>query len=82
MACIEIPTPVLPTLPGGLSLGVTLPGASFDVRLCCKILPFPAVVPPIPFSLPISPAFIATINSTIKSVQDYLDALAIPCPKE
>jgi hypothetical protein len=82
MACIDMPHPVLPTLPGGLSVGFTLPGASFDPKLCCKVLQFSAVLPPTPFAIPLNPGTIAAINAFIGEIQTFIDAIAVPCPKE
>jgi len=82
MACIDMPHPALPTLPGGLSVSFTLPGASFNPQLCCKILQFSAVLPPTPLGIPLNPGIIAAINTFIGQLQTYFDAIPVGCPKE
>jgi hypothetical protein len=82
MACIDMPHPALPTLPGGIGVGFTLPGVSFDPKLCCKVVQYSLVLPPVPFGIPLNPGFIATINTTIGQVNDFFAQLAVGCPKE
>ena len=83
MACQPLRLPILPTLPGSITIAPTLPSATFDPALCCKILPFPlgTPAPPIP-PLLLNPAVNAAIASVLKSVQDYVDLLPVTCPKE
>ena len=83
MACIALPLPTLPTLSLGLTLGLDIPQFSFDPILCCKILPFPLVTPPIPLpTFVFNPAVIATINTYIAAINAYHDALSFDCPLE
>lgn len=83
MACIDLPLPTLPTLTLGLTLGIAIPQFTFDLELCCKILPFPLVTPPIPLpTLVFNPAVIATINTYIAAINAYHDALTFDCPLE
>lgn len=83
MPCLELPIPTLPTLGGGFTLGAAIPSFSFDAQLCCKILPFPIVTPPIPLgSLVFNPAVIATLNAAIATFNSYHDAAIFGCPLE
>jgi hypothetical protein len=78
--CLKIPIPPIPTLPPGLTLGVPIPVVSFDPALCCKILPFPLVTPPIPLPpLVLNPAVIAIINEKLTALNAYFDQLTIDC---
>jgi hypothetical protein len=84
MACIPLPpAPALPTLPGGISLQPTLPSASFDPALCCKRLPFPVRTPNVslpPFVLNVGS--LTALNAIFDQAQDWIEAQAVPCPKE
>ena len=83
MACIPIPDVPVPTLPAGISITPTLPSQDFDAALCCKVLQIEIKPPPIPIPpLLLNPAVNAVIATTIKGVQDYIDALPHDCPKE
>lgn len=82
MACIDMPHPVIPTLPGGLSVAAAIPGASFNPQLCCKVLQFSAVLPPTPFGVPLNPSIIAAINTFIGQLQTFFDQFPVDCPKE
>lgn len=85
MACVDLPLPTLPTLPVPLTLGVSLslslPPLGLD--FCCKILALPSVSIPIPLpTLVLNPAFIATLNGFIASMNSYHDAITFSCPFE
>lgn len=82
MACVPIPKVPIPELPLPLGIGITTPDIEFDPELCCKLLPFPIVLPPISLGLLFNPAVNAIIAANIKIVQDYLDALPLDCPRE
>jgi hypothetical protein len=84
MACLELPVPVLPTLGLGLNIEPpTLPSFSGDLRLCCKILQFDIVPPPIPLPpLVFNAAVTVSLTAAIAAVQAYIDALPLDCPKE
>ena len=84
MACLKVPVPVLPTLPSGFGFGITLPGLTFDPTLCCKILPFPIPIPPIPLGqgIPIPPAVLAAIAAAETALLAYIDLLQVDCPFE
>lgn len=82
MACIELGLPEAPTLPDPLTLGAELPGFEFDPKLCCKLLPFPLAVGPLPFGVVLSAAIVATINGYIDAYNSYHLAIPFPCPFE
>ena len=74
----------MPSLPGGITLTPPAPPATeFDADLCCKLLPFAVQPPPLP--LPpgvVNAGTAAIIKTTLASVQAYLDALPVSCPRE
>jgi hypothetical protein len=84
MACTPIPTLPMPSLPGGITLTPPeTPDPGFSADLCCKILQFAIPTPPIP--LPpgvVNAGTAAIIKTTLASVQAYLDALPVSCPRE
>lgn len=85
MACVDLPVPVIPTLPFGLTLGVPLdlsvPGGTLD--FCCKILDIPPVAIPIPLPpLVLNAAAIAALNVALTALNAYHDALSFDCPFE
>lgn len=84
MPCLELPIPTLPTLGGGFTLGASLPSFSFDPQLCCKILPFPVVTPPIAIALPVGvmAGAIASLNLAITAVNAFHDGFVFNCPLE
>ncbi len=84
MACIPIPELPNPTLGLGLSIEPpSLPSFSGDVDLCCKILSFNIVPPPLPLPpFALNAAVTATLNNCIAAVQAYIDALPLDCPSE
>jgi hypothetical protein len=78
-----MPLPTLPTLGGGFTLGVELPSQSFNAALCCKVLQFSVVTPPIPLgSLVFNPAVIGVLNAAINALNAYHDAFVFNCPLE
>lgn len=82
MPCTPGVTLPVPTLPGGISITPTIPDPDFDLTLCCKLLQFsPGAALP-PFGIPLNPALFAAITSTLQSIQDYLDAIPLKCPRE
>lgn len=82
MACLELPATPFPTLPGGLTLGAAMPGTVLDPALCCKLLPFPVVVPPVALGVSLSPVIVAALNTALTALNAYMDALPIKCPIE
>jgi hypothetical protein len=84
MPCLKAPTISLPALPSGFGFGLELPGASFDPKLCCKLLPFPIVTPPLPLTVgvPIPPAVVAAIATARATLLAYIDQLQVDCPME
>ncbi len=82
MGCLNMPELPIPTLGGGLSIDVTLPGASFDAALCCKIISLPNFIPPVDIGAAIVPGVGITLAAQIKIIQAYIDALPPKCPKE
>lgn len=84
MACVAIPPIPLPPIPFPLSLTPPdLPPLPFPLGICCQVVQFTLVPPPIP--LPpfiLNPAFVAGLTAAIKSVQAYIDAIPLTCPKE
>jgi hypothetical protein len=84
MACLDIPIPALPTLGLGLSIEPpALPSFSGDLALCCKILQFTIVLPPIPLPpLVINASTTALMTAATAAIQTYLDLLPLECPLE
>ena len=83
MPCIAIPTVTAPTLPEPLSIALSLPSVSFDLQLCCKLPPVPIPLPPVPIpGLILNSAVIATLNTFIGQVTQYINSLSVPCPIE
>jgi hypothetical protein len=83
MACIPIPAVPLPELPFPLTFGVTTPPFDFDPALCCKLLPFPIALPPIPLPLgTLNPAVVGVIMANLQAMNDFVDALPLKCPRE
>ncbi len=83
MACLELPGVALPQLPSPFSIEPPgLPGISVSVAFCCKL---PSFSLSFPFSLPsatINPGVIALVNTALKVIDGYLDAVPIDCPRE
>jgi hypothetical protein len=84
MPCLPITLPSIPTIPSPLTLGIGLPSASFDPKLCCKLLPFPIVTPPIPLPPGVfNPAVVAVINAQLSALTaTYFNLLPLKCPRE
>lgn len=84
MACVEFPLPTLPTLPVPLTLGIELSlTLALDIDFCCKIVSIPPFTIALPLPpLVLNPAFIATLNGFIASINAYHDALSFDCPFE
>lgn len=82
--CLKGPTITPPTLGLGLSLEPpALPSVNFNGELCCKLLQFSIVPPPIPLPpLVLNPGVATAIASVFSAVQAYLDALPLDCPTE
>ena len=82
MACIPIPSVVVPTLPSPLSIappglpGLTTPG------LCCNLIEPVDLIPPL--TLPpavLTSAVLIAINAALHTVQDFIDHLPPRCPR-
>lgn len=84
MACIPLPAVTPPVLPAPFSIAPPAPPAiSVALTACCKLSVIPPLTIPIPIPpLVLNPAVIATINAALQTVDAYLDALALPCPRE
>lgn len=84
MSCLAAPAPPIPTLPTGFGFGATTPSISFDPTLCCKILPFPIAIPPIPLAVgvQIPAAILAAIAEAEAVLLAYIDQLSVDCPLE
>jgi hypothetical protein len=84
MPCIALPTVTAPTLPDPLSISPpAVPGAAFDLQLCCKLPPFVPPLPPIPIpALILNSAVVAALNVFIGQAVAFISALSVPCPKE
>lgn len=82
MACVPIPSVPIPQLPPGVSIGVPIPSVEFDVTICCKLLSFSQVAPPLSLNVPLNPAIQAVITSTLQALQNYFDSLPLDCPRE
>jgi hypothetical protein len=83
MPCLPIASLPIPELPFPLTIGPPIIDIEFDPKLCCKLLPFPLVVPPIP--LPpgtLNPAIVAVIQAQLASMNTYFDALPFKCPRD
>lgn len=84
MPCLSLPVTTPPSLPLPLTLGPPPAPPLPDVpdTICCK-LPIKAKVPPIP-TVPgavIGP-LASAIAAYLKTIHDYLDGLALECPRE
>lgn len=83
MACLPLPTVPFPELPFPLTLGAAIPSFEFDPNLCCKLLPFPVVIPPIPLPVGVlNPGVVALVQANLQSMTAYFDALPFKCPRE
>lgn len=82
--CLQGPQLTPPTLGGGLSIEpVSLGTFSGDADLCCKRLSFNLPLPPIPLPpLAVNGSVTALIAAAFKTVQTYIDAVAVDCPLE
>lgn len=83
--CSKLELPDLPTLPAGISLGIDFPGIGFDfdLTLCCKIFQFPVgLLPPIDLGISIQLPIVVALNNLIVTINAYLDAIPMFCPKE
>ena len=73
----------LPTLPAGFTIPIpTLLPITLDLTFCCKVASFTI---PLPITLPaatIQPAFILAINAALDTIEAYVDALPLKCPRE
>ncbi len=83
MACIPLPAAPAIELPFPLTLGAAIPSYEFDPKLCCKILPFPLVTPPIPLPVgTLNPGVVAIVQANLELLTAYFDKLAFKCPRE
>ena len=83
MPCLKGPTITVPKLPAPLSFGVSIPGLSFDLNLCCKLPPISRPIPPIPLPpIVLNPAVIAILNAQIAIVVAFINSLSVVCPLE
>jgi len=84
LSCLAAPSIPLPTLPSGFGFGATTPPIDFAPEICCKILPFPIAIPPIPLGvgIPIPAAVLAAIAEAETVLLAYIDKLQIDCPLE
>lgn len=85
LICKKLEIPNLPTLPTGISLGIDFPGVgfNFDLTLCCKIFQLPiGLLPPIDLGISIQLPIIIALNELIVTINAYLDAIPMFCPKE
>lgn len=82
--CLDIPIlPVPPPLPLGLTIAPTFPVFSFNPALCCRILPFPLVTPPIPLPpFVLNAGVILVLTNAMQAIQNFLDSLPLDCPFE
>lgn len=75
----------LPVLPDGFSIDGALPspGTVFDIRLCCKIFQLPVgLAPPISLGIAVPIPFVLALNTAIRTINTYVRALPMRCPKE
>ncbi len=83
MACLPLPIPQLPTLPSGFSVEAPgLPEFSGDIALCCKLVHYNFEFPITLGPLVINSTLLIAINAAIDTVQAYLDALPLDCPRD
>lgn len=84
MACLEIPIPTLPVLGLGLSIEPpALPSFSGSIDLCCKILQFNIVLPPIPLPpLVFNASTAALMSAATQAIQEFIDQIPLDCPLE
>lgn len=84
MGCLGASLTVpLPGLPGGITLGASLPAVTFAPGLCCKLQPLtaiPAASVGVPVSIP--GAVVAALLAIDAAVDAVLDAasFSVPCP--
>ena len=78
--CLPLPPPPAPPpLPAGISITAPPLPIPPSVGFCCKVLTIPS--PPVNVPLfGVNSAAIAALNTTIKGVFAYLDALSLGCP--
>lgn len=85
MPCVPIPVPVLPAVPAGLKLTAPMPPLpSIGVQApCCLLPPNPPLKLPLPLpALTVNPAFVAAARVLRQKIEDYLDSLDPPCPRQ
>lgn len=82
--CQVVPKAPLPVLPFPLSVAPPhVAQVSIGVNLCCQVVTFATPQAPIPFgALVLNPAVVTVIRGVMQTVQTYIDALAIECPRE
>lgn len=85
MGCVSVPTIPLPTLPAPLSISPPIPTVP-DLgipNLCCKL---PVQIPDIPAipipALVLNPTVIQTLQTYVRQVTTYIDAIPFRCPAE
>lgn len=82
MGCTFAPLPPFPTLPPGITLGIPIPTPAFDATLCCKIIAFDPIVPPLPLPPFLATAAAAIITAQLALLEAYFDAIPFECPRE
>jgi len=84
LACLKAPALPIPTLPSGFGFGAVTPPINFSPLLCCKVLPFPIAIPPIPLAVGVQvpPAILAAVAQATAVLLAYIDQLQINCPLE
>lgn len=81
MSCVAVDLPPVPT-PPAFAISPPAPPDFPGVNLCCKLLAFGVPVPPVSLGVAVPPAALAAINTALETVEAYLDALPLECPRE
>jgi hypothetical protein len=85
MPCIPIPEVPLPTLPDGISLGISTPPVQAEggVDICCINAAFKVDLPPVPLGGTLQlAAAVAVLRAAKKAIAEWRAKLTIPCPRE
>jgi len=84
MGCLPLPPIPFPVLPAGFSITPPDPYPKpYPPGICCQVIGFPVPSPPLPLPpFVVNPAFIAALTAAMKTVQAYVDAIPLKCPKE
>lgn len=80
MACIDVPTIPVPTLPAGFSIPALPAPPAIQAGVCCQSVSLAVVPPPLPIG-PLNPAFLLAVKEAIRTFQTFVDNLVPDCPR-